>query len=142
MFSESRVWVWPQPHPLLVHLRDGRRRKDRAWIRKQEAQIAGREIPKLNSQLTKPENELVVQSRAITASVPENMRPDGSNATADLAYGFGMTSMSIKRADTRVLSRNNDATRKRRSDVSENVFNSNKKQRAVFTALHYYKKWR
>eukprot|EP00978_Attheya_sp_CCMP212_P043996 scaffold296892_cov55-Attheya_sp.AAC.1 len=135
--------VWPQPHPLLVHLRDGRRRKDMAWIRKQEAQFAGREIPKLNSQLlTKPENELVVQSRAITASVTENMRPDSSNATADLAYGFGMTSMSIKRADTRVLSRNNDATRKRRSDVSENVFNSNKKQRAIFTALHYYKKWR
>jgi hypothetical protein len=75
-------------------------------------------------------------------SVPENKRPEGSNPTADLAYGFGMTSMSIKRADARVLSRNNDSIRKRRSDANENVFNSNKKQRAVFTALHYCKKWR
>jgi hypothetical protein len=137
MFAESRTWVWPQPHPLLVHLRDGKRRKDKAWIREQEAQIAGREIPKLNSKLTKPENELVVQSRSIISSVPENKRPEGSTPTADLAYGFGMTSMSIKRTDARVLIRNNNATRKRHSDANENVFNlNNTKQRAVFTPLH------
>eukprot|EP00978_Attheya_sp_CCMP212_P040263 scaffold217848_cov61-Attheya_sp.AAC.1 len=44
--------------------------------------------------------------------------------------------------DRRVLSRNNDASRKRRYDAGETVFTLSKNQAAVFTPLHYYKKWR
>jgi hypothetical protein len=45
----------------MVHLRDGREKKRTGWIRKDEAMIAGREVPKTKSHLIKQERELVVQ---------------------------------------------------------------------------------
>jgi hypothetical protein len=81
---------------------------------------------------------------AIISSVPEHKRTSkgSGNPITNLAYGFGVTKNCIQITDKRVLARNNNATRKRRSDAGENVFTSNKKRAAVFTPLHYYKKWR
>eukprot|EP00978_Attheya_sp_CCMP212_P038298 scaffold188563_cov69-Attheya_sp.AAC.1 len=143
IFIECRQWVHQiDDNPLLVHLRDGRK-KDKGWIWGHEAIIAEREVPKMNSHLILPERELVVQCMAIiTSIVPETMRLEGSHPVADLAYGFGVTRQCIQELDRRVLSRNNDASRKRRCDAGETVFTSNKKQAAVFTPLHFYKKWR
>jgi hypothetical protein len=123
-------------------LRDGRRKKDTGWIREHEAIIADRKVPKMNSHLIRPERELVVQCMAIITSIPETIHPEGSHPVADLAYGFGVSRQCIQAMDKRVLSRNNDASRKRRYDAGETVFTSSKKQAAVFTPLHYYKKWR
>eukprot|EP00978_Attheya_sp_CCMP212_P008135 scaffold18931_cov62-Attheya_sp.AAC.11 len=129
-------------NPLLVHLRDGRK-KDKGCIRGHEAIIAERVVPKMNSYLILPERELVVQCMVIISSiVPETMHPEGSHPVADLAYGFGVSRQCIQAMDIRILSRNNDASRKRRCDAGETVFTLNKKQAAVFTSHHYYKKWR
>ena len=89
-----------------------------------------------------PEREWVVSVRAIITSVPEDRQLKRSRPNSDLAFAFGKTQKTIRNIDKRVLERNNNPKRQQRSDAGITIFDAVKNQEAVFTLLHYYKKWK
>lgn len=133
VFAKSRHWDSSrnsrQKHPLLKYLQDGKKTKEKGWLRLQEAQVANRPEPKQNSHLNTPERELVVPVRTIITSVPKDRRPKRSRPNSDLAFAFGKTQKTIRNINKRVLEHNNNPKYQQRSDAGITVFDTVKKNR-------------
>ena len=102
-------------HPVFLWFAKERKKNDRGWLRRLEAKIAGREEPKAGSQLLDPEKRFLVDIETLRQVLPTNYAKQ-QFPLADHAYAWGIKQNSVKRIFMRTMQRNNDVTRKRRSD--------------------------
>jgi len=84
-----------KPHPLLQRLADGKRNKDKGWLRRELAATANLPEPQPRSPLKTPEKILLTIINTATNSINSAMHPTGSNPTSDHAHAWRMSKQSI-----------------------------------------------
>jgi len=126
-------------HPVFTWLMKQRKMNEEGWLRRTEATIAGRDIPKPKSHLLAVKRRFLVEIEILRRALPTNY---GNNSfpLSDHAFAWGIKPFSLKRIYTLAMKRNNDVKRKTRNDKGLTIFNSQKKRQQVFRPYEVYKR--
>ena len=124
---------------MIQYLTVQKERKDGGWLRLAEAKVADRPTPNLLSHLSPLEKQLVFQLRNCLRGTG---RKSKSPTTLVVAHAWGVTGRTIQNIDKLAFDTPGemDLKRKQRSDAGQTVFNSVKKQKAVFNPVSVFKK--
>ena len=126
--SEACHWTpSKRSHPILSRLCNGRKKYEKGWVRVKFAKDQNLPIPSSNKQLSPNEKKLIVDFYFALKTFPAEAEWPGFCGMADLAYGFGVSTTTIKNVDKQYLQNNFSLERKKRSDAGSNLISSERK---------------